>query len=69
MLEGILVGLLLLTNIFWAWQMHRLLNKLMSRNYGEYKEFAHIRPRKETTIKPPEGFYPEDLGSLTEIQS
>jgi hypothetical protein len=31
---------LLLTNAFWAWQLHRLVNKLMSRNYAEYQMVA-----------------------------
>lgn len=69
MLEGTLCVLLVLTNIFWAWITHKLVNKLMSRNYGEYQEFARIQPRKENNLKPPEGFYPEDLGALHELQS
>lgn len=38
MTELVLGIVLLLTNAFWAWQTQRLINKLMSRNYFEFKE-------------------------------
>jgi hypothetical protein len=57
--------LLLLTNAFWAYQCHRLVNKLMSRNYAEYHQLTH--PPDER--KPFEGKIPladvrQDLGAL-----
>lgn len=61
-------GLLIITNAFWAWQVHRLLNKLMSRNYGEYKASSTIEPKKDHTLTMQEPSYPDDLGTLRELQ-
>lgn len=49
-----LLGILLAgSNFFWIIVVHRLLNKLMSRNYGEYvqAELAR-RPQKTKKIEP-----------------
>lgn len=37
----ILLGLLIATNAFWAWQCHGLLNRLMSKDFGEYQYYKN----------------------------
>lgn len=64
-LDITLLALCILTNAFWAYQCHRLVNKLMSRNYAEYHAL-HNPPKDD---KPFEGKVPlvdvrQDLGVL-----
>ncbi len=62
----IFLSLLVLTNAFWAIQTHRLINKLMSRNYYEYEQ-SHLKEEKKTkTIEVPAD-ESEDFGALAEI--
>lgn len=63
--ELVLGALLLLTNAFWALQCHRLVNKLMSRNYFEFKQ-AEAPPEKKSA---PQVYVDEaeDFGALSEI--
>lgn len=61
----VLCILLLSQQVYYGYQMHILLNKLMSRNYSEY-EMA--RPRKEDikiNLKPKE--VEEDLNYLNSL--
>lgn len=64
----ILAILLIVSNAFWAWNCNKLINKLMSRNYFEFKQ-ADLPPVvKPNTIKlsPDET---EDYGGLSELTS
>ncbi len=58
---------LLLTNAFWAWNTHRLINKLMSRNYFEVKQ-AGLQPEEKPKplfqVPPDES---EDYGAISEL--
>lgn len=40
---GLLIILLLASNLFWAVLVNRLLNKLMSRSYAEYEQAQALR--------------------------
>jgi hypothetical protein len=67
--EVMLAVLLVITNTLWAVNTHRLINKLMSRSFFEYKE-AHLQAEKlktkmNQTPDVPRDF--EDFGSLSEI--
>ncbi len=52
------------SNIYWAWHSHLLINKLMSRNYGEFKQASVTtdRPAKKNVDLP---F--DDMGSMSEF--
>jgi len=64
--ELVLAGLLVLTNVFWVLNTHKLLNKLMSRNYFEFKS-AELKPdEKQDTIKL-QADEVEDFGALSEL--
>lgn len=39
------------SNIFWAIVCNRLVNKLMSRNFGEYLQAKNVAPKKKKTQK------------------
>lgn len=65
--EVMLAALLLLTNTLWAINTHRLINKLMSRSFIEYKE-AELQGDKikaKMKEKPVSEF--EDFGALNEL--
>jgi hypothetical protein len=64
--ELLLVGLLVGSNVFWMLNTHKLINKLMSRNYFEFKS-AELKPdEKSDTIKlQPDEI--EDFGALSEL--
>lgn len=58
--------LLIGTNVFWAWQVHRLVNKLMSRNYFEFKEAD--KPREKVEPKVQQAIDDsEDYGGISEL--
>lgn len=60
-----LAVLFLVMNIFWAIVCHKLINKLMSKNYYEYKVSETISDKKER--KRENRLEAEDFGSLHEI--
>jgi hypothetical protein len=64
--EVLLAALLLITNTLWAINTHRLINKIMSRSFYEYKEALDFK-KEEPKKKDPGPF--EDLGALDEIMS
>lgn len=43
----LLIALNLLQFVYWSWQVHRLVNKLMSRNFAEYHAIVQ-GPIKDT---------------------
>jgi hypothetical protein len=57
-----LFGLLLFQQIFWSYVVHQLVNKLMSRNYFEFKQADQAFDPKPHRIIEPEAA--EDLGAL-----
>ena len=58
---------LVFTNCFWAWHTHVLINKLMSRNYFEFKE-ADIKTEKpKKVVQNPESDIYDDYGAVREI--
>lgn len=62
----ITLSLLLITsNAYWAWQTHVLINKLMSRNYYEFKEASVTteKPKKKIIADP----FMDDLSSMSEF--
>jgi hypothetical protein len=77
MIDNILLAVLLvLTNAFWAFQYHKLTNKLMSRTFWEYSQ-AKVIPKTEaqslkdalSNVKVPEVTGPNELDSLDEMIS
>ena len=66
---SLLALLLILSNAFWAWQCHVLLNKAMSGTFFQYQEAKKIqKPGKEQfqDLENPE-LYDEHLESVKEI--
>ncbi len=62
----IIVSILLIaSNAYWAWQTQVLINKLMSRNYYEFKEASVTteKPRKKIVTDP----FVDDLSSMSEF--
>lgn len=65
--ELLLAGVLVLTNVFWATQCQVLLNKLMSRNYNEFK-VADLQGKEKPKKIEKQGFPAlDDMGQLTEL--
>ena len=64
--DSVLIGLLVVSNAFWAFNTHRLINKLMSRNYFEFKDAQLKTDEKPKTIKVPVEDI-EDFGGLSEL--
>jgi len=61
-LIGILIGLLVVQQFFYLMQIHKLLNKLMSRNYFDYEK---SKPQDVIKVKMPAAQEPlEDFGVL-----
>ena len=46
----ILIAVILIQQVYWASQVHRLIDKLMSRNFAEYNSI--VNPPKEETKVP-----------------
>ena len=67
MIEAIFVlsALLIASNVYWAWHSHVLINKLMSRNYFEFKEASVTTEKVKKKIEP-SALY-DDMGSMTEF--
>lgn len=53
--------LLIASNWFWAWSTHSLINKLMSRNYSEFKAAS------VTTEKPKDKIKTVDYGAVDDM--
>lgn len=77
MIDNLIMAILLiLTNAFWAFQYHRLTNKLMSRTFWEYSQ-AKVIPKSEaqalkdvlTNVKIPDRPGPNELDTLDEMIS
>lgn len=47
----ILIALNVMQFIFWSYQMHRLLNKIMSRSYFEYKQADVLKVETREKIR------------------
>ncbi len=58
-----LVGLNLVQFVFWMWQVQKLLNKLMSRNYYDYVETSQLKP----DVKAGPEFVDPEHDALTEL--
>ncbi len=62
----LVVGVLFMgLNVFWAWHSQKLVDKLMSRNYYEYKEASLSEPKSQR--KPQETWVPTDYSPVEEI--
>ena len=66
-IEILLAVVLLLTNAYWAYQVQTLLNKLMSRNYHEFKVADLQKNEKTQKIKKDTSFNVDDMGQLQEL--
>ena len=63
---ALLCGLLAAQQWFYMREIQKLVDKLMSRDFGEYNRIASPQPKLK--VKLPEGI-PEDLGALKEFTS
>lgn len=61
----VLFGLIIFQQIYWSIVVHRLVNKLMSRSFFEYKQAEQAFTEKPKRIQEPEP--EEDIGVLSEI--
>ncbi len=64
--EWVIIALLFLSNAFWAWNTQKLINKLMSRNYFEFKDASLKSEEKPKTIIRHHDDT-EDFGALSEL--
>jgi len=64
-----LLTLLVLSNVFWAIQTHRLINKLMTRSLFEYKEALSPKKTKPKQDFKSEPVMDDNLDSALEILS
>lgn len=62
----VLVGLLAYQQVYWSKLTQKLVDKLMSRNYHEYKQAEGLQPIKGRAKAPEE--VSEDLGVLNDFQ-
>lgn len=70
MIEWIAIGLALLNVfqlLFWGFQVQRLVDKLMSRNYYDYQVAKSIRPEKAEPVKVPDFGPMDDLRTINEV--
>lgn len=67
MLSEILVIALMLNTAFFLWQIQKLTNKLMSRNYGEYVTSDKYQPPKAAPEKTAEQIQAEFAADLAEL--
>jgi hypothetical protein len=65
--EIVLASVFLLSNVFWAYQCQSLINKLMSRNYHEFKVADLQKTEKEKKIKRDPSFNTDEMGQLDEL--
>lgn len=63
----ILVGLNVIQMIFWAKQVQRLVDKVMSRNYYDYETSKSISKEKEVPLPRIPMDPMEDMRTLNEI--
>ena len=68
MIYALLAYTVLRELIFWH-QTQKLINKLMSRNFYDYKVTESYRPKEKTAKMPTFNGPPPDLNSLTEFTS
>jgi biopolymer transport protein ExbB/TolQ len=62
LVNGVLVALLLFQQLFWARQVQKLIDKLMSKSFAEYKL---VEDKIDTSVKRIKiEQHDEDLGSL-----
>lgn len=61
----VLAALLCIQQVFWTWQVHRLINKLMSRNYFEYQTTSNLKPEKKEEQFKADLTPTDDLAGLT----
>lgn len=62
-----LIGLNVVQFFFWAYQVQRLVDKLMSRTYYDYQTAKVVGIPQPTQVKVEE-VIPEDMRTLNEIQ-
>ncbi len=66
-----MVGMLIGTNVFWAYTCQRLINKLMSRNYFDLtlaESSNKVKTKSIVTESKGDGYFDdEELGSITEV--
>jgi len=60
----LLAGYIVVREIFFMYTTHKLINKLMSRNYHEYVAAETIGEKRQEFVQPED---PMDLGSLSEF--
>ena len=67
----VLAALLIITNVFWAYVCHKVVNKLMSRSFYEYKSAELQEKKLKVESRPPsvnENDF-EDFGPVSEIMN
>lgn len=66
-----LVACFILSNIFWAYQCHRLVNKLMSRNYFDVRladQSVKVNDKNKRADEPrAQEFDDPGFGAVTEV--
>jgi hypothetical protein len=66
MIEIGLLVLVMFQQVYWTWHCHKLVNKLMSRDFYEYKQALKVSNKQDIKIQTPIDL-PEDLRPLQEF--
>jgi hypothetical protein len=63
-----LILLLVTSNAFWAWQTHKMINKLMARSLHEYLDASKPQKARPQNLDLAQNeLLDHNLGSVTEI--
>ncbi|MCA2656871.1 hypothetical protein [Microcystis sp. M061S2] len=60
-------GFVVVRELMHAWERQKLINKLMSRNFGEYVQSEMLKKPKKPSKSLEEDELPEDLRQLQEF--
>jgi len=66
--EILLLVLLIVSNAWWAFQVQKLVNKLISRSYYDYKQAENVGKRRAAPPKAEEPGHPGNTQALQALE-
>lgn len=66
--EIALLALLIVSNAWWAFQVQKLVNKLISRSYYDYKQAENVGARRAATPKAETPGHPVNTQALQALE-
>lgn len=72
--EAVLLALLIISNAWWGWHVQKLVNKILSRSYYEYKQAEKVGarrppPKAPQPATPPSQETAQVLGALDQMRA